>query len=1287
MLKKYLVLLAILLALSGVSKARAEENAPVSKSDTDSVLVTQTFSADIKPTTVQKEEVKKLQGFLINQGLLKIDTPPTGNFGPKTKQAVKDLQVQLDIKPTGTLGPITRGKLNEIILAPTKSPDAGSLTPPTEVLPPITTPPTSGITPPTQLPNTVPTNSQPEKIVVLTKGDVGIAIPNPNIPRVMFWQGKVNQHINMKTGAWETDPDGLQSFAGAEVDHLTYCKMFYPESISVVPYMYETINSWHNRGNVDNYTSTLLSYRCVQSDDKVVSVEPTTKESTTTAIPTPTNLGGTVPRVMFWQGKVNQHTDPITGAWMTDPDGLQSFAGAEVDHLTYCKMFYPKSVAVVPYAYEKIDSWHNRGNVQNYTSTNLSYRCVQDGEDVSVRDEQVLGAFTSASAVAKTSFKSYMVNGSRGDEVTKLQQLLKQKGYLQSDATGFFGKQTEDAVKKFQKDNGIEETGTCGQYTRAKLNAVDKGEIALGSGTTAGTSPKGGNGGGNGTDSLCSGSTVPSVHVISPNGGEVYTNQQQVSVNWSRCNFTSSTVNIILAYYLNGGVAITNASTVLQSGSTANDGVEVVTLDKGLLGLQGTDGDGMFYKIFVTDGGSPFTATIEDSSDNLFTIHQGASTTTPILSVVKNNTFNDQIIGTGNGVQIGSYVVTNLSTTDTVKLTNIQIGLTVGGGAAYTNFHNLYYHGLGNNNGSVMMNPGMINSFPALAQNTVIPPGGSTTVDIYANVSGMAGTIKTDLWFTALDGTITICSPSMTGNGPGCIGYPQYGQTMTLGGGSGTKLVATNLATPISNSFVPTTAGVELANIELNTGISNENVKVNSITMTDTLGGPGAYADIANLVMKNASGTVLATTSSTAVNANRVTFTLINPIIIPNNSAAVVKLYADVVGGANGGTHKFAVINSTDIIAVGVNSGFTVPVTVYGSGQTMTIRTNGMLSVSNVAGNGGTPAMAQVVPTGTVDGIYLAYKWNAFYESQKIRKIVLKASGSQLHQNDISNLRLYAQQGSGPLLGTTMPFATANQFGTCVSNVCQFSWLTVDNLLPFTVNPGIGVTIFVKADITSAPLPYLGDNFYMSVANNGTDVTGFGVSSGLAPTYDNNTANAFGAPSQIVPFRVAVTGDYPTSGSTIVSSVPAGTHIGRFKVMNNGTSAVTLTNAKFSDSGSHTGTSARYTVYASGENMSNYTANTLGVSATDFSAGSLTMPISITLNPGAYRYITVAITNVAGIASGDTFNLSFAQMGDLKFSLSEATWAHDGNQDGDTLDTSSNLWTDGRPSLGFVQKQ
>ncbi len=55
--------------------------------------------------------------------------------------------------------------------------------------------------------------------------------------------------------------------------------------------------------------------------------------------------------------------------------------------------------------------------------------------------------------------------GSRGDSVKELQEKLISLGYLSGTADGIFGDMTEDAVKKFQKANGLVETG----YVTAKM--------------------------------------------------------------------------------------------------------------------------------------------------------------------------------------------------------------------------------------------------------------------------------------------------------------------------------------------------------------------------------------------------------------------------------------------------------------------------------------------------------------------------------------------------------------------------------------------------------------------------------------------------------------------------------------------------------------------------------------------------------------------------------------------------------------------------------------------------
>ena len=60
-------------------------------------------------------------------------------------------------------------------------------------------------------------------------------------------------------------------------------------------------------------------------------------------------------------------------------------------------------------------------------------------------------------------------NGSRGEEVRKIQTKLKNWGYYNGSVDGVYGWQTENAVRSFQKKNGLTVDGVAGEKT---LNAM-----------------------------------------------------------------------------------------------------------------------------------------------------------------------------------------------------------------------------------------------------------------------------------------------------------------------------------------------------------------------------------------------------------------------------------------------------------------------------------------------------------------------------------------------------------------------------------------------------------------------------------------------------------------------------------------------------------------------------------------------------------------------------------------------------------------------------------------------
>jgi peptidoglycan hydrolase-like protein with peptidoglycan-binding domain len=59
-----------------------------------------------------------------------------------------------------------------------------------------------------------------------------------------------------------------------------------------------------------------------------------------------------------------------------------------------------------------------------------------------------------------------------GDDVTELQERLEELGYLDT-VTGYFGTDTEAAVKKFQRNNDLDDDGVVGGGTRSVLFSGD----------------------------------------------------------------------------------------------------------------------------------------------------------------------------------------------------------------------------------------------------------------------------------------------------------------------------------------------------------------------------------------------------------------------------------------------------------------------------------------------------------------------------------------------------------------------------------------------------------------------------------------------------------------------------------------------------------------------------------------------------------------------------------------------------------------------------------------------
>lgn len=75
----------------------------------------------------------------------------------------------------------------------------------------------------------------------------------PDTPRISYWWGKVNAHRD-SGGSWTKDADCT---SGANIDPLTYCKKFYPNTTSVTPVALSAKPAllWNTAGCGQQYTS------------------------------------------------------------------------------------------------------------------------------------------------------------------------------------------------------------------------------------------------------------------------------------------------------------------------------------------------------------------------------------------------------------------------------------------------------------------------------------------------------------------------------------------------------------------------------------------------------------------------------------------------------------------------------------------------------------------------------------------------------------------------------------------------------------------------------------------------------------------------------------------------------------------------------------------------------------------------------------------------------------------------------------------------------------------------
>ncbi|MDO5300616.1 MAG: peptidoglycan-binding protein [Clostridia bacterium] len=100
--------------------------------------------------------------------------------------------------------------------------------------------------------------------------------------------------------------------------------------------------------------------------------------------------------------------------------------------------------------------------------------------DDTTRERLYLAANISSSTVSNSSGTSYSTstvlrNGQSGQAVRQLQTDLQTLGFYSGTVTGHYGNITQEAVRKFQRKNGLSADGIAGKNTLSKLNELLSG--------------------------------------------------------------------------------------------------------------------------------------------------------------------------------------------------------------------------------------------------------------------------------------------------------------------------------------------------------------------------------------------------------------------------------------------------------------------------------------------------------------------------------------------------------------------------------------------------------------------------------------------------------------------------------------------------------------------------------------------------------------------------------------------------------------------------------------------
>lgn len=102
----------------------------------------------------------------------------------------------------------------------------------------------------------------------------------------------------------------------------------------------------------------------------------------------------------------------------------------------------------------------------------IAGRLTKERINESLRNQTSI--ITPPTSFTQLTFNGFLTMGNRGEDVKELQAVLVKLGFLNDVIDGIFGNNTRNAVRSFQKSNGLIGDGVAGLRTKNKLNDILK---------------------------------------------------------------------------------------------------------------------------------------------------------------------------------------------------------------------------------------------------------------------------------------------------------------------------------------------------------------------------------------------------------------------------------------------------------------------------------------------------------------------------------------------------------------------------------------------------------------------------------------------------------------------------------------------------------------------------------------------------------------------------------------------------------------------------------------------